>query len=159
MRTYLTFVLLVFATSPAWADPASVTFKVEIAINRESLDAESYKTYGVFFVETKVLNISDRDQEIIVWTQHGWSWLSSSPKVKPGIEAKKNEPSRITLKSNQDYVSKVAMWSDPHRNIKPVTFRLRFVPKAELPVSGQRVERNIVKWGGTFWSNAVTLAR
>jgi hypothetical protein len=38
---------------------------------------------------------------------------------------------------------------------KPTTFRLGFVPRAELPAAGQD---NLARWGGVFWSNPVTLS-
>jgi hypothetical protein len=145
------YYLVVFA--PALARCETVPFKVGIAIDVDSLNAASYKTQGVFFVKYTIRNIGSSDRKITVWTQHGWSWLSSSPDVSPGIEALQNISSRGTLHPGEAYESSVEMWIDP-RGKRPVTFRLGFYPDATRPVSkkkGAELSKAV------SWSNDVTL--
>jgi hypothetical protein len=91
---------------------------------------------------------------IVVWTQYGWSWISSNPDVSPGIEATKNQRTRITLKPDEKFTGKLEMWSDMAN--RPRTFRLGFVPETQVPISGQKdiQERSVISW-----SNTLKLAR
>ncbi len=153
LRTSLVLFLTVFASASGWCDTAP--FKVEIAIHADSLNADFYKTQGVFFVNTTVRNISGSDQTITVWTQYGWSWLSSSPAIRPGIEASNNVPSQKTLHPGEAYTSMVEMTSDPSGK-RPVIFRLGFYPNPTRPVSGMK---NVDLSNAVSWSNEVTLDR
>jgi hypothetical protein len=128
-------------------------FKVEIALDKASLEGEFYKSQGGFYLDTKVTNISYQEQEIVAWTQYGWSWISSSPQISPGIEALNNVKAQVILKPGQTYDRKVEMFSSSHRL---QTFRLGFAAKVEVPVSGQS---NGSKGERIFWSNPVTLKR
>src|SRR6266566_4840575 len=107
---------------------ASPSFAVEISIDQASLKTAFYRETGTFYVDTKIKNISATNREIIVWTQYGWSWMSDSPGISPGIEALANYPSSITLKPGQEYHRAIEAHADPHR-IGPVTFRLGFAPQ------------------------------
>jgi hypothetical protein len=153
MRISLALYLVVLAPAPGRCETAP--FNVRISIDADSLDAASYKTRGVFFVKTTITNTSSSDRKITVWTQHGWSWLSSSPDVSPGIEALQNISSRGTLHPGEAYESSVEMWIDP-RGKRRVTFRLGFYPDATRPVSKMKGAdlSNTVSW-----SNEVTLER
>ncbi len=162
MKTVLALFLLLFIFNAAWAGDAPIKseapFKVEIAINAASLEAEPYRSQHVFFtVDTKVTNVSHREQEIVAWYQYAWSWLSSSPEVSPAVSESllKNYSTRIVLQPGQSYARQVGMGSNSLR--RPVTFRLGFVPKAaHYPVSDQP---NPPPNGEIFWSNYVTLTR
>jgi hypothetical protein len=115
-----------------------------------------FKTRGVFFVKYTIRNISGSDLKITVWTQHGWSWLSSSPDVCPGIEALQNISSRGTPHPDEAYESSVEMWIDP-RGRRPVTFRLGFYPDATRLVS--KMKDADLSSKAVSWSNDVTLDR
>src|SRR5258708_2426943 len=130
----ISLVLFLTVLAPASGRCEAASFTVRIAIDADSLNAAPYKTRGVFFVKTTIRNTSSTDRKITVWTQHGWSWLSSSPDVSPGIEALQNISSRGTLHPGETYESSVEMWIDP-RGKGPVTFRLGFYPDATRPVS------------------------
>lgn len=157
MKTTLALFLLSFVSHAAWSDGASIKgaapFSVEIVVNVASLEKEFYKSRHVFFVDTKVTNVSHREQEIVTWTQYGWSWRSSSPEVAPGIEALQNVRVRIVLQPGQSYDRPVEMFSSA---LRPVTFRLGFVPITEGPIS---VLPNPAEYRAIFWSNPVTLTR
>ena len=160
MRVLRTFFLILSVSTAARCDAAplkndAVPFKVEISIDGDSLNTDFYKVHSTFYVNTKIKNTTDRNQEFFAWTQYGWSWISSTPEVSPGKEALKNQSTRITLHPNEEYASRMEMFSNAH-NKKPVTFRLGFCPKAQLPISGQR---DCEESGGVFWSNQVTLTR
>jgi hypothetical protein len=160
MKAVLAFGLLVCAAASGWCQgPAKengAAFKVEISVNQDSLKTETYKKWGEFFVDTKIKNISDAEQEIVVWTQQGWSWVSNNPNVAPGTEAAKNIPAKIDLKPGEEYAGAVELFCDPNKD-RPLTFRLGFTPKAELPVSEQSgfgsAQAKVI-----LWSNAVALA-
>ncbi len=158
MKTLFAFFLTMFITSTAWSNEAllkhgDAQLQVEIAVHEGSLDGEFYKSHGIFFVDTKVTNISHHALEIITWTQYGWSWISNNPQVHPGIEALANVRSSVILKPGQSYARPVEMFSGSYR---PVTFRLGFAPNAERPLSGQP---NVGESEEIFWSNPVTLTR
>lgn len=141
-------------TGSADENPAP-SLKVEISINEDSLKTDFYKETNRFYIDAIIKNISNKDQDIIVWTQAGWSWTSNNQEISPGKEARKNFPTKITLNSNQEYRQGIEIWSDPHKKI-PVTFRLGFFPNAELPIP---------KWTdidaskGIIWSNPVALTQ
>jgi hypothetical protein len=134
---------------------SSPAFAIEISIDNNSLNTEFYNKTGTFFLDAKVKNISDTNQEIIVWTQYGWSWISDRSEIRPGIEAKKNYPSHITLKPGLEYSRAIEMHSDPQRT-GSVTFQLGFYPRAEFPIS---TNRDKVKREDIVWSNLAVLAR
>lgn len=160
MKAVLAFGLLVCAAASGWcqghAKGDDVAFKIEISVNQDSLKTETYKKWGQFLVATKIKNVSDVDQEIVVWTQQGWSWISDNADVVPGTEAAQNADAKIELKPGQEYAGMVELFCDPNKN-RPLMFRLGFTPKAELPVSDQSgfgsAQARVV-----LWSNAVALA-
>src|SRR6266496_2440915 len=96
-----------------------VPFKVEISISEKRLSEVVYKMDGflwkagepihrcpcsLVFVDVKLKNVSNRDQEIIFWTQPAWSFLSSSPEVQPAIDAPgQNIRLRWIFRSNEEY--------------------------------------------------------
>lgn len=128
---------------------------VEISIDQNSLKSTFYNKTGRFYIDANVKNISNTNQEIIVWTQYGWSWISDRSDISPGIEAKKNSPKSIILKPGQEYISGIEMHSDPRRT-GSLTFRLGFYPRAAFPVS---TNMDKVKREDIIWSNPVVLAR
>lgn len=128
-------------------------FEVQIAIDENSLKADFYKLDGGFYVNTKVRNVDGRRQEIVAWTQFGWSWISSNPAISPGTEAAQNIATRVALQPGQEYVRSVELFSR-RRAAKPVTFRLRFFPQVDRPMSDQPE----ATWRAAgYWSNSVTL--
>src|SRR5712692_3872136 len=151
----------------------SAPFTVEISIDEKHLSEVVYKTDGflwkagepvhrcpcsLIYVNVKLENTSNRDQEIIFWTQPAWSFLSSSPEVQPAIDAPgQNIRLRWIFRPNEEYETKVGVWTDAHETKKSLTFRLGFVPRSERPVSAQNDQRVLEKWGGIIWSNEVTL--
>jgi hypothetical protein len=159
MKAVLAFGLLVCAVASGWcqgqAKGDDVVFKVEISVNEDSLKTDMYKKWGEFLVATKIKNISAVEQEIVVWTHQGWSWVSDNPDVVPGTEAAQNVPAKIALKPGEEYAGAVELVCDPNKN-KPLTFRLGFTPKAETPVSDEAgfasAQNKVI-----LWSNAVAL--
>ena len=120
---------------------------VRISINQDSLSKDFYRNSGTFWIDTRVKNLNSQNQTITVWTQSGWSWISDNPAIFPGIEALKNSPTKILLKPGEDYRSGVEAHSD-RRKIKPITFRLGFVPNTDLPAMGVK---GIEKRGDVVW--------
>ena len=146
--------LLAFISHPVRADGSGdKRFAVHASIVAESLGSSDYPK-GMFLAETTVTNVSGIDQEIVVWTQYGWSWLSNNKAVQPGIEATKNYPTRSVLSPGQKYVAKVELSANP-RSRRPLTFRLGFCPTPEGPISGMRNATSQV----VAWSNDVVLDR
>ena len=97
MKAVLAFGLLVCTVASGWCQGQAKggdVFKIEVSVNQDSLKTEMYSKWGEFFVDTKIKNISDAEQEIEVWTQKGWSWVSDNPDVVPGTEALQNVPRR-----------------------------------------------------------------
>jgi hypothetical protein len=154
-RSLIVFVIVmglrVIVQSPqavAGSNASSAAFKVEASIDKNSLQ----KSRGCFLVNTKITNSGYHDEGIVVWTNYAWSWVTDNAEITLNTSAAQNVSSHITLKPNQNYTAKLNVCSTAAHD-KPITFRVGFVPRAELPASGQEVE----KWSGIFWSNAVTL--
>jgi hypothetical protein len=150
----LCFILGAISTARG-AEPISdnTSLKIEISINEDSLKTDFYKKVNRFYIDTKIKNIGNTNQEITIWYAYGWSWTSSSTEVSPGHEALKNFPYKVTLKPNEEYTGKVEMISDAVKK-RPLTFQLGFFPKAELPLpefTDPKKSRDII------WSNTVTL--
>ena len=129
MKKIVLFSIFIFLTSIVHAE--SPPLKVEISVQQDSLRDDFYKKLGRFYVSTKIKNISNENQEIIVWTQYGWCWISNQPEILPGEEATNNIPSHITLKPNEEYGGSVEMFVSPEIKAGSVTFRLGFNPHAE----------------------------
>jgi hypothetical protein len=160
MKAVFALFFIICMAQSAWCQERPVQghelpFKVEISIHEASLKTDLYREWGEFFVDTKVENISNEDQNIIVWTQQGWSWISDNFGVVPGTEAANNSASKINLRPGQEYAGAVEIFFDPHKT-KPVTFRLGFFPRAELPISGQPGFASLHS-NEIVWSNPVTL--
>jgi hypothetical protein len=160
LKAAVVFCFLVGAAVSGWCQgPAAksdaVAFKVEISVQEDSLKTDTYKQWGEFVVATKIKNISDADQEIVVWTQQGRSWISDNPDVAPGTEAAKNGPSKIALKPGEEFEGAVEMICDPNKN-RPLTFRLGFSPQTDGPVSEQSGFGS-VQAKAILWSNSVAL--
>lgn len=158
MKAVLAFGLLVCAVISGWCQGQAKggdVFKIEISVNQESLKSDLYKKWGQFRVDTNIRNTSDAEQEIVVWTQQGWSWVSDNPDIVPGTEAAQNADAKIELKPGEEYAGSVDLFCDPNKD-RPLTFRLGYSPKTERPVSDQSgfgsVEAKVI-----LWSNAVAL--
>ncbi|MEK7849337.1 MAG: hypothetical protein AAB213_00740 [Candidatus Omnitrophota bacterium] len=159
-RILFIFLFVFCIAKVAWCDnqfskgPES-PFKVSISINEDSSNTDFYKKIGRFYVYTKVKNISNKDQEITVWTQYGWCWTSDNSEISPGKKALKNFPTRVILKPNQEYSQQMEMISSAHKTL-PITFRLGFSSHTQLPIP-ERMD--VAKSKGITWSNSVTLAQ
>ena len=105
----------------------------------------------VQFIDTVVTNVGTRPRTIVAWTQYGWSWVSNSAQVSPGIEALKNAPESVVLEPGKSFSRPVEVYVVGAR---PVTFRLGFYPTADVPVSA-RVPP--IPDAELSWSNALTL--
>ena len=105
----------------------------------------------VQFIDTVVTNVGAQPRTIVFWTQYGWSWVSNSAQVSPGIEALKNAPESVVLEPGKSFSRAVEIYVVGAR---PVTFRLGFFPATEVPVSA-RVPPIAVS--EISWSNALTL--
>lgn len=129
-------------------------FTVRASIVPDSLDSSDYQKRGMFWAETTVTNVSGINQEVVVWTQYGWSWLSNNEAVQPGIEATQNIATRSVLRPGQKYVARLELFASP-RSRRPLTFRLGFYPTPERPIAGLKSAIN----QGVFWSEDVVLDR
>ena len=129
---------------------------IEISIDQNSLRTELYKKYGTFLVDTKVKNIGDTNQEIMVWMRYGWSWTSDSSDISvDALESKKNYRTPIILRPGQEYSRAIELRNN-HQWTGSVAFRMGFVPRAEDIIStsiGKEKRKDII------WSNPVVLDR
>ena len=105
----------------------------------------------VQFIDTVVTNVGAKPRTIVAWTQYGWSWVSNSAQVSPGIEALKNAPEGVVLEPGKSFSRAVEVYVVGAR---PVTFRLGFYPTADVPVSA-RVPP--IPDAELSWSNSLTL--
>lgn len=128
----------------------SASLEVEISVDKN----RPPRPGDCFWLDTGITNTGSTDEEIILWTNHAWSWISESAEIVLDTAAIQNVPSHEVLKPRQRYSTKlhVCRLVGPKQ---PTSFRLGFVPRAELPAAGQN---NLARWGGTFWSNPVTLS-
>ncbi len=127
--------------------------KFAVKIRLEPISTEVRLPGNCLFIDTFVTNTSTQNEEIIVWTQSGWSWLSSNPSFMPGTEALKNSPAKITLKPGQQINRKVEIWVDA--NISNNRFKLGFVPVTTRPVSEIRNTKELNPHD-IYWSNSLT---
>jgi len=129
-------------------------FSIQLSIDKDyPLQEEMFRRNGYFRVDANITNVSGEEQTIIVWTQPGWSWVSDNPAVQPDTAALKNYPVTHVLQPGKVYSEGVGLWLSP-RTQKPVTFRLGFFARPELPVSERP---DAVPQDQLSWSNAVTL--
>ena len=105
----------------------------------------------VQFIDTVVTNVGTQPRTIVAWTQYGWSWVSNSAQVSPGIEALKNAPESVVLEPGKSFSRAVEVYVVGAR---PVTFRMGFYPAADTPVSA-RVPP--IPDAELSWSNSLTL--
>jgi hypothetical protein len=103
------------------------------------------------FIDAVVTNVGTKPRTIIAWTQFGWSWVSNSAQVSPGIEALKNAPETIVLEPGKSFRRPVEVYVVGAR---PVTFRLGFYATADVPISA-RVPP--LPSSELSWSNALTI--
>lgn len=112
------------------------TFEITASISPDSLKSYQYKRDGIFWVDTRIRNLTNKDQQIVVWSQSGWSWISDNHEIVPAIAAQQNVSRTVVIKPGQTYDLSVDVVGSP-RTSKPITFRLGFYAKANLPFSGQ----------------------
>ena len=160
MRKALVLIFIACLPQPAWGDHqpvkrAKAPFKVEISIDADSLHADVYTQRGQFYIDTKITNISTTTQDIVVWTQQGWSWIADTSDVMPDIAAKKNISTHLTLQPHEAHHGRVVMFANPQK-ARPVTFRLGFFPQAERPIS---VQPEMATSEAIIWSNSVRLTQ
>ena len=141
--------LVVAAAASGVAAPPAPSFKVEISVDQRLATGKD-----CFSVDTVITNTGQADQEIIVWTNYTWSWLSGTRDVGFNTNAFGNEPFHKVLKPKQQYRSPLALCRRAEAT-KPMTLRLGFVPRADGLVSGGVVD--IAKSGGVVWGNVVTV--
>ena len=150
------FALLMFCTSAVAGDGSDRSADLRVVISTQSTSSpqtlsSATKAGTVQFIDTVVTNVGTRPRALVAWTQYGWSWMSDTKDVSPGIEAVKNAPERFVLEPGGSYARAVEVFTDGKR---PVTFRLGFFPMAEVPVSGRVPPLPITS---ISWSNAITL--
>jgi hypothetical protein len=157
VKTAFTFLFLLVTVSLVRAQQAGNqkrVFSIQISIVKDSLQTEMFRRNGYFVIYADITNVSGENQTIIVWTQPGWSWLSDSPVIDPDTDALKNYPTTHVLQPGEVYSERVGLFLSP-RIQKPVTFRLAFFARAELPISDRP---DAIPEDQISWSNAVTLA-
>lgn len=128
----------------------SPSLRVEISIDQRGMASQG----DCFWLDTGVTNTGSTEEEIVVWTNYAWSWISDSADIVLDVGARQNVPSRVVLKPGQRHSAKLNVCRLTGSK-KPTTLRLGFVPRAELPAAGQD---NLARWGGVFWSNPLTLS-
>lgn len=133
--------------------PDDADLRVVIAAQDSSLATNLPSGGRVQFVNTVVTNSGTKPQDIVAWTQYGWSWKADSSAVAPGIEALQNVPERFVLGPGKSYSRAVEVFTD---GVRPVTFRLGFFPRAEAPLSGRMPA---IADSALSWSNAITLGK
>lgn len=131
------------------------SLSVHVSIVRDGTKDKSFMKSGTFWVETSVKNSGSKDENITVWTQPGWSWVTDNPAVAPDIEATKNIQTTVTLAPGKAYESRVQMHLVA-RAKKPIKFRLGFVPNTDRPVSTLPANEKPEK---VIWSNPLFLGR
>jgi hypothetical protein len=156
VKTAFTFLLLLVTVSFVRAQQSGNqkrAFSIQLSVVKDSLQEERFRRDGYFVIYADITNVSGEKQTIIVWTQPGWSWLSDSPVIDPDTAALKNYPTTHVLQPGQVYSERVGLFLSPHIQ-KPVTFRLGFFARAELPISDRP---DAIPKDQLSWSNAVTL--
>ncbi len=84
-----------------------------------------------FTVTTKIINMSDMEQKIKVWScNYDLSWAGSMGVVIESDVCEKNIPQDIVLKPKQDYVRDLQLKVSENVFDGPVVFKLGFDPKA-----------------------------
>lgn len=129
---------------------------VHITIDKASLEDVAFTSHGLFFVKIRIKNLGNTKIKLVTWTQSGWSWVSSTSEVAPNIVALENVPTTTMLRPDRQYSYEVDLLCSSPAG-KSITFKLGFVPDAELPVS--TAVPGIAKSKRVTWSNAVTLHR
>jgi hypothetical protein len=143
--------LLVFtAAAAAGAASPREPFNVAISVDRRSVSRDK----PCFAVDTVVTNEGKADQEIVVWTNYAWSWISGTNDVFLDISAMQNVRDLKRLKPKQQYRSPLTLCRAPSAK-KEIALRLGFVPKAEQPASGQP---DAARRHHVFWSNVVPVS-
>jgi hypothetical protein len=124
-------------------------FMTTAEINRNSLNTDSFTKAGRFYADVTVKNVSASSQPITFWTNPGWSWVTDSNDVATSQEAAQNYPTRIMLKPDEVHNSRLEMTAD-RKGTGPTTFRLGFLPNADLPTMDAHDPALV-------WSNSITL--
>ena len=102
------------------------------------------KDDGHFTVTTKIINLSDVEQKIKVWScNYDLSWGGSMGVVIESDVCEKNIPQDIVLKPKEDYVRDLQLRVAQNVFEGPVVFKLGFDPKAAGSLASQ-VSDNII---------------
>lgn len=113
---------VVFAQTPE--------LKVDIVIKGDEQRIIS-KDDGQFIVTTKIINTSDVEQKIVVWScNYDLSWVGSMGVVIESDVCEQNIPQDIVLKPKEDYVRDLKLKVSDNVFEGPVVFKLGFDPKA-----------------------------
>ncbi|MCB9757330.1 MAG: hypothetical protein H6753_02760 [Candidatus Omnitrophica bacterium] len=104
--------------------------KVDIVVKGDAQKVVP-KDDGHFTVTTKIINISDMEQKIKVWScNYDLSWAGSMGVVIESDVCEKNIPQDIVLKPKEDYVRDLQLKVSENVFEGPVVFKLGFDPKA-----------------------------
>jgi hypothetical protein len=102
------------------------------------------KDDGHFTVTTKIINMSDIEQKIKVWScNYDLSWAGSMGVVIESDVCEKNIPQDIVLKPKEDYVRDLQLKVSENVFDGPVVFKLGFDPKAASSLAS-KVSDNII---------------
>jgi hypothetical protein len=141
-------------TSPSCGSSVATSARAASLDVEISVDKNGPARQGdCFWLDTGITNTGSTDEAIIVWTNHAWSWVSESREIVLDTGAKQNAPAHEVLKPGKRYSMKLSVCRLAGSK-QPTSFRLGFVPRAELPVTAQD---DLARWGGIFWSNTVTV--
>jgi hypothetical protein len=149
LRKTLYLLLALFALVSG-STAQTTSFATTAEIDHASLKTNLYEKGGRFHAKVTVKNISDTPKVITVWGNPGWSWVTDSTYVFTSQEALENCRTRITLNPGEIYRSSIEMATTP-KGKRPVTFRLGYIPDAEIPLQDTRDP-------AITWSNSMSLA-
>jgi len=159
MKLKMALILLAVTSAFSSQTPTTLgqerTFEITASISPESLRSDQYRQHGIFWVDTIIRNITDRDQQIVVWSQSGWSWIADSTEIVPAIAAQQNVSRTIAIRHGQNYKLSVELAGSSQIR-RPITFRLGFYAKANRPISVQP-KFAILHANEIAWSNPISL--
>lgn len=103
-------------------------------------------------VAASVINASDHDETVTIWTVFGWSWRTDNPCIAIDIPAAKNSFVMRTLKPNEGFQGVIDLRRVSCPREYAQVFWLGFVPDATVPVAD-----NPDRYAGepVFWSSRV----
>ena len=123
------------------------------------LKSSNKKDSPFFRVETKIRNVSNRQQTIITWTcSHGFSWIATRPEIITGTEpCLSNFTGNTILNPQQEYVRDINIAVTGKFKPGSITFQLGFNPKGDWIGSRMGIIPKVELPNFIIWSNDITI--